>query len=63
MGEETRRSESEDGRNIGKQLVSMSPDLWYNSKENNSDSMSKQQDIKLATAAQAGDKAARLELL
>ena len=44
-------------------VVYTGPILCYNSKVHHSDPMSKQQDIELALAAQAGDKQARLELL
>ena len=63
MGEEAQGDRSTDGRNQGP-IVYTGPILCYNSRANqNNDYMSKQQDIELATAAQAGDTAARFELL
>ena len=55
----------EDSEENGRELtVYTGPILCYNSKVNQSnDDMSKQQDIQLATAAQAGNQDARLELL
>ena len=51
----------ENGRDV---KVYTGPILCYNSKVNlSNDDMSKQQDVQLAAAAQAGDKACRLELL
>ena len=59
------RGLKEDGEEDGPELtVYTGPILCYNNKVNQSnDDMSKQQDIQLTTAAQAGDQDARLELL
>ena len=62
MGEETSGHNSDAGRQ-DESVVYTGPILCYNSKVHHSDLMSKQQDIDLALAAQAGDKQARLELL
>jgi len=64
MGEETAGYRQDAGRET-EPVVYTGPILCYNSKinQNENDDMSKQQDIELATAAQAGDKHARAELL
>jgi len=62
LAKENGRFEQEDGGDASL-AVYTGPILCYNSKVNNQDLMSKVQDIQLATAAQAGDKQARLELL